>query len=103
MICNYPYKQSFSGERPLTQRPSCFYIMNHVPERHIDLVCVICYKIMSTLSFKIMKEKKTLKCYVEYYTNSFVVIRNQLHFGIQLFFKKQQHSNIVMKKLAYNF
>ena len=38
--------------------------MNRDPERQFDLACVICYKIMSTLSFKIMKE--TLKSYVEY-------------------------------------
>ena len=50
MICYYPYKQTFTGQRPLARRPSCFYIMKCVPERHIDLACVICYKIMFTVS-----------------------------------------------------
>ena len=58
MFCCCPYKQSFSGEQPLARRPSCFYIMNCVPERPIDLACVICYKIMS----KIMKENAQKIC-----------------------------------------
>ena len=62
-MCHYPYNKSFSGERPLARRPSCFYIMNCVPERHSDSACVICYKTMSTMLFKIMKE--TLKINVE--------------------------------------
>ena len=62
MISYYPYKQSFSGERLLVERPFCYYIKNRVPERHIDLDCVICYKIMSTLSFKIMKENTQKLC-----------------------------------------
>ena len=69
MVCYYPYKQSFSGERLLARMPSCFYIVNRVPERHIrvperhiDLACVICYKIMSTLSFKIMKKNTQKLC-----------------------------------------
>ena len=62
MFCCCPYKQSFFGERPLARRPSCFYIMNRVPERPIDLACVICYKIMSTLPFKIMKENAQKLC-----------------------------------------
>ena len=56
MIIYYPYKQPFSCELSLAQRPCYFYIMNCDPERQIDLACVICYKIMSTLSFTIMKE-----------------------------------------------
>ena len=67
MICYYPYKQSFSGERPLARMPPCFYITNRVPERRTDLACVICYKTMSTLSIKVMKE--THKSYVEYFKN----------------------------------
>ena len=62
MICYYPYKQSFLGKIPLGRRPSCFYTMNRVHERHIDLACVICSKIMSTLSFKIMKENTQNLC-----------------------------------------
>ena len=62
MISYYPYKQPYSGECPLAQRFSCFYMMNRVPERHVDLACVICYKIMSTLSFKIMKENTQTLC-----------------------------------------
>ena len=62
MICYYLYKQSFSGELPLAWRPSCFYIMNRDPERQFDLACVICYKIMSTLSFKIMKKNNQKLC-----------------------------------------
>ena len=69
MICCYPYKQSFSGELPLARMPFCFYIMNCDPERQIDLACAICYKIMSTLSFKIMKE--TTQYYIEYFMNKF--------------------------------
>ena len=57
-------KQLFSGERSVALRPSCFCISYCVPERHIDLDCAICYKTMSTLSFKIIKEKeKTQKFY----------------------------------------
>ena len=62
MFCCCPYKQSFFGERHLARRPSCFSVMNHVPERHVDLAHVICYKIMSTLSFKIMKENAQKLC-----------------------------------------
>ena len=62
MICCYPYKQSFLGERPLARRHSCFYIMNRVPEIYIDLACVICYKFMSTLPFKIIKENTQKLC-----------------------------------------
>ena len=64
MICYHPYKQSFSGELPLARRPCCFYIKNSDSERRIDLACVICYKIMSTLSFKIMKENTQKLCRV---------------------------------------
>ena len=62
MIFYNPYKQSFSGELPLAGRPSCFYIMNCDPERQVDSACVICYKIMSTLPFKIMKETAQKLC-----------------------------------------
>ena len=48
-------------EDPLVPYNDC------VPERHIDLTSGTCNKIMSALSFKIMKE--TLKSYVEYFTN----------------------------------
>ena len=47
-----------------SHRRARLLLMNRVPERHIDFVCVIFYKIISTLPFKIMKEK-----FVEYFTN----------------------------------
>ena len=62
MICYYSYKQSFSGELPLARRSSCFYIKYRDPERHFDMACVICYKIRSTLAFKIMKENAQKLC-----------------------------------------
>ena len=52
----YPYNHLFSDERLRARGPSCFYIMKRVPTRHTDLACVIFYKIVSALSFKIMKE-----------------------------------------------
>ena len=80
MICYFLINSHFQASNPC-----CFYIMNRVSERHIYLACVICYKTISTLTFKIMKE--TLKSYVEYSRNKFVVLRDLLNFGIQLLFK----------------
>ena len=91
MIYYYSYKQSFSGERPLAHRPSCFYILNRVPERHIEFACFTHFIIMFTLSIQIMKEN-TQKLSRNILQISFVVLRDLLNFGIQLFFKKQQHS-----------
>ena len=66
----------------MTRGPSCFYIMDPVPQRHIDLASVICYRIMATLSFKIMKE--TLKSYVNILRIKFVMLWDLLNFGIRL-------------------
>ena len=39
MVFYYPYKQSFSGERPLAQRNTCYHIKNRVPKRQWFYLC----------------------------------------------------------------
>ena len=93
MICYYHYEQSYSGGRLLVRRSYWFYIMNLVPEKHIDLACFICYKFMSTLSFKIMKENTQIS------RISTAVLRDLLNFGVQLFLKKNKNCLTVFEKV----
>ena len=51
MLCYTSYNVILN-ERPLARKPSCFHIMNRVPERHIDLTSGTCNKIMSALLIK---------------------------------------------------
>ena len=83
MICYYPYKQSFLGERPLARRHSCLYIMNRVPEIYIDLACVI----QSAIQNYKGKHSKVMQNISQ---TSMAVLRGLFNYDIQLFLKNKK-------------
>ena len=62
--------------------------MNCVPERQIDLTCVICYEIISTQSVIQNYGGKHSKVLETISRISFEVLRDLLNFDIQLFKEK---------------
>ena len=76
----YPYIKSFSMSDPWRKD-----LMNRAPERRIDLASGTCNKIMSALSFKIMKRITQKLCRI------FQELIKLLNFGIQLFLKENNN------------
>ena len=82
----------------MARRLYCFHIINHVPERHINLASGTCNKIMSALSFKIMKGSTQKLCRIFHELALWCLGTGPIEFRHPVILKKQQHINIVLKK-----